>query len=95
MQPEGGSVMGEKGTQPIEAALKTYVGELTGFPDLTVDQPLLATGIIDSMDFVHILLFIERQFHVRIKPFDIYIEDFQTIAGMAKVVVNQLSKSCH
>ena len=76
----------------IEAELKSYLEGLTGVNGIVFDTPLISSGIIDSMDIIHVLLFIEGKFLIKIMPFEIYIEDFQTIRSMAKKIYNQLEK---
>ena len=50
------------------------------------DTDLLETGILDSFQFVELLLQLEQRFNLRIKIDDIDLEDLRTIARIARLV---------
>lgn len=50
------------------------------------DTDLLETGILDSFQFVELLLQLERHFDLRIKIDDIDLEDLRTLARIARLV---------
>ena len=51
------------------------------------DTDLLETGILDSFQFVELLLQLEQRFGVRIKIDDIDLDDLRTLARIARLVV--------
>jgi D-alanine--poly(phosphoribitol) ligase subunit 2 len=50
------------------------------------DADLLETGILDSFQFVELLVQLERRFGARIKIDDIDLDDLRTIARIARLV---------
>ena len=50
------------------------------------DTDLLESGILDSFQFVELLLCLEQNFSLRIKIDDIDLEDLRTLARIAKLV---------
>jgi len=50
------------------------------------DTDLLESGILDSFQFVELLLALEQNFSLRIKIDDIDLEDLRTLARIARLV---------
>ncbi len=50
------------------------------------DTDLLESGILDSFQFVELLLCLEQNFNLRIKIDDIDLEDLRTLARIARLV---------
>ena len=50
------------------------------------DTDLLESGILDSFQFVELLLCLEQNFSLRIKIDDIDLEDLRTLARIARLV---------
>ena len=50
------------------------------------DTDLLESGILDSFQFVELLLQLEQNFNLRIKIDDIDLEDLRTLARIARLV---------
>ena len=50
------------------------------------DTDLLESGILDSFQFVELLLQLEQRFNLRIKIDDIDLEDLRTLARIARLV---------
>jgi acyl carrier protein len=50
------------------------------------DTDLLESGILDSLQFVELLLKLEQNFNLRIKIDDINLEDLRTLARIARLV---------
>ena len=52
----------------------------------SADTDLLETGVLDSLQFVELLLQLEQNFDLRIKIDDIDLEDLRTLARIARLV---------
>lgn len=50
------------------------------------DTDLLETGILDSFQFVELLLQLEQQFDFRVRIEDIDLDDIRTLARIARLV---------
>ncbi len=74
----------------VEQCVKNYILKefLAGEdPDhLTTSTPLIATGILDSMAVVKLLLFIEERLGVTIAPHEATPENLGNIENIAKLV---------
>ena len=47
--------------------------------ELTFENDLLETGLIDSMGIVRLISFIEGEFGLKVPPEDMVVENFQSI----------------
>jgi acyl carrier protein len=54
------------------------LAEPNGF-DLSADDNLLLSGLIDSLGIVRLVAFIEAQFNVEVLPEDVTLDNFSTI----------------
>lgn len=50
------------------------------------DTDLLESGLLDSFQFVELLLQLERRFGVRVRIDDIELDDLRTLARIARMV---------
>lgn len=62
----------------IENDLLSGQGDL----QLTADEDLLTTGLIDSLGIMKLLAFLEEQFNVKVPAEDMTIENFMTVELM-------------
>ncbi|MCF7874378.1 MAG: hypothetical protein K9L87_00175 [Candidatus Omnitrophica bacterium] len=74
----------------IQKILKDFIIELLNERNILDNTALIESGLIDSLSIIHIVLFIESRFSCKLKPFDIQIDDFQTIKKMAIVVLKKI-----
>jgi acyl carrier protein len=67
----------------MESTINAYISsELVGKPELLPlknDSPLLASGILDSLSVLKLVLFLEDQFGVVIGAEDLIPENFETV----------------
>ena len=72
--------------------LKTYIAQdiLSG-KDIGLDEttPLLAWGIINSLEMIKLLRFIHQRFSVDIPPDKLIADSFTDIASIANLVLEQ------
>ncbi len=69
----------------MEAILIDYIkNELAANPDLelSADDDLLNTGLVDSMGVMRLIAFIEEEHSVTIPPQDLTIENFVSVAAI-------------
>ena len=50
-----------------------------GPPTLAPDAPLISSGLLDSMDMLRLIAFIEEQFGVVVESEDVTSENFETL----------------
>jgi acyl carrier protein len=52
------------------------------------EDDLLATGVLDSLTLIQLLVHLEERFGIRIPLNELQIEDVQSISAMARLVAN-------
>jgi acyl carrier protein len=79
--------------QEIKATLKTYIlKEFLPGEDpaaLTDTTALVTTGILDSIAVLKAVTFMENEFGITIEPFEAVVENLNTIADMARLVMSK------
>jgi acyl carrier protein len=58
---------------------------LVDLPELTVDQPLVSSGLLDSIDLIRLIGTLEERYDARVDDHDLRPENFETcrsISGM-------------
>ena len=80
--------------QEIEDSLIRGISSITSKPESSVapDKPLHELGI-DSLGFVEILVFIERNFNLQLISTDLTKKDFETIHNLASFIGKEQRKS--
>jgi len=73
----------------IEQTLLAFLREQFGVEPSSADANLIEGGILDSMMFVDLIVFIEERFGVVAELDDLEIENFATVAGMARFVIER------
>lgn len=76
-------------TQDIIAALSAYIGrDVLKQPkrEITLDEPLISSGLIDSFHLVDLSLFVEKQFGARIDDTELNADTFDTLAQLAALI---------
>jgi acyl carrier protein len=56
---------------------------------VAIDEPLLG-GLMDSVDLLNFVIFIEDEFEIRIDDSDVTKENFATISAVAELVTRRL-----
>jgi acyl carrier protein len=72
-----------------EQALLAFLRERFGVEPPSADVDLIEAGILDSMMFVDLIMFIEERFGVVAGLDDLEIENFSSVARMARFVTER------
>ena len=77
----------------VEARLLAFLHRELAPPGETVgrDDDLLGGEILDSIGVVRFAAFVEQDFGLSIRPADLVIENFRTVAVLAAFVRNELA----
>ena len=74
----------------MESLINAYISrELVNKPELLPlqnDTPLLASGILDSLALLSLLVFLEEEFNVPVDDFEVIPENFETIDSICAYV---------
>lgn len=57
--------------------------------ELTAEDDLLTTGLIDSLGVMQLINFVDETFMVSVAPEDVTIENFQTVNAIASYVARR------
>jgi acyl carrier protein len=76
--------------QPIEDALRHYIAETIlfsskGYP-YADNASLLENGVIDSMNVIELVVFLEEQFDIKVNDHEIVPDNFDSISQLAAFV---------
>ncbi len=69
--------------------LKNFVFE--GNENLSDDQSLLKSGVVDSTGVLELIAFVEEEFHVHIEDNELVADNFDTIDRVAACVTGKLT----
>ncbi len=58
--------------------------------DITAEEELLSSGLIDSITIMKVIAFIEETYEVKVPPQDMVIENFNTVQSMSDYLKGQL-----
>lgn len=74
----------------IEPKIRTFIAENILFSDkgypYADDASFLNEGIVDSMNMLQVVTFVEKQFHIRIADEDITPDNFDSVSRLAAYV---------
>ncbi|MCX5701027.1 MAG: acyl carrier protein [Candidatus Omnitrophica bacterium] len=79
--------MGEKNTKEIEERICRRLASILSCPvsKIKSDLPLHTLGV-DSLSFVELLVFIEKEFNIKLMESGIDKEDFKTVRSLATCI---------
>jgi acyl carrier protein len=72
--------------QEVARFIGTELGQVDSDDDLTADTPLIQSGLIDSLSLFRVIDFLEKTFGVQIRPEEIVLENFASIADMERFI---------
>jgi acyl carrier protein len=79
----------------VKDQIREFVREAAqrkGVSEVTDDQSLVESGVIDSLGIFRLVAFLEESFRVRIGDEEIVGENFESIAGIERFVLNKLNR---
>jgi acyl carrier protein len=77
----------------IKDPIREYIQECakyTGVTGLADDASLIETGVLDSLQLVRVVSFLEETFGVTIADEEIIPKNFESIDGMERFVISRL-----
>ena len=76
-------------TDPLQAELTALFTKRLGVEVPSPDTDLLATGRLDSVGFVELLVQLEKRFGLRVELDDVEVENFRSLATIAAYIANR------
>ena len=72
------------------ATIRNYIEEnLLDGEAIDNETDLIMSGVIDSLDIVHLITFIQKEFELKIPPTEITVENFSSISKIADYLQQQ------
>ena len=76
----------------IRAKIRAFILASINLPDLTDDDNLFESGIVNSLFAVELMTFLEKTFRIEVGPDDLDIANFQSIEASAEFVTRKKSQ---
>ena len=73
----------------IRAKIRAFILASINLPDLSDDDNLFESGIVNSLFAVELMTFLEKTFGVEVTPDDLEISNFQSIEASADFVTRK------
>lgn len=77
----------------VSNEIKEYL--LTKFPhdvtDISLEQSIIHTGLVDSISLVMVILYLEERFQISFSEKDLSPDYFDTISGMSNLVISKIN----
>lgn len=70
----------------IKEKIKTFLSRFIRNHDIAYDEDIFASGFINSMFAMQLVMFVEKEFQIAVDNEDLEIENFSTIAALASLV---------
>ena len=72
--------------QENKARVREFISRFVGENGLQDDEDIFASGFVNSMFAMQLVLFVEQQFKITIEDEDLDLENFKTINAIAYLV---------
>ncbi|MBI4523200.1 MAG: acyl carrier protein [Deltaproteobacteria bacterium] len=77
-------------TEKISAFLRAKFPPGRNGDSIDPNQSLLSAGLIDSLGILKLIAFIEEEFAIELQPDEINLENFDSLAAIARTVESHL-----
>lgn len=58
--------------------------------EISLDESLIASGLIDSFSLVDLALMVEEQFHVRIEDYELNSDTFDNLDQLSEIILSRI-----
>ncbi|SDE78862.1 Acyl carrier protein [Pricia antarctica] len=77
-------------TDKIISYIKTEIS-MEPVDDIDLEEDLLGNGIVDSLGMMQLVVFLEKEFKVKIAPEDMTVENFNTVSSISEYLSTKLN----
>ncbi|MEM7201065.1 MAG: acyl carrier protein [Planctomycetota bacterium] len=72
-------------TDPVPE-LRAFLQRYAAAADVGAEQDLFATGVVDSLQLIELMVFIERTFAIKVRADELDRDRFRTLAATARFI---------
>ena len=73
----------------IKQRLTQFVTNYVRRDELEADEDIFATGLVNSLFAMQLVMFIEKEFNIQVENEDLELDNFRTINSMAGLVARK------
>ncbi|HEY3366488.1 MAG TPA: acyl carrier protein [Symbiobacteriaceae bacterium] len=77
----------------IKARVRSFLSRFFRKYELQDDEDIFSLGVVNSLFAMQLVLFIEKQFGVKVENQDLNLNNFRTIAAIASFVESKQAKA--
>jgi methoxymalonate biosynthesis acyl carrier protein len=70
----------------VKARLRAFVGSHVGSPQFPDDADIFRSGYVNSLFAMQLVMFIEKEFSLKVEGRDLKLANFQSIAAIAALI---------
>lgn len=74
----------------IEAKLRKFLAKYFRKHELQTDEDMFALGFVNSLFAMQLVMFLEKEFGIRIETKDLDLENFRSINNIIKLIETKL-----
>ncbi len=63
----------------IDSAVRNFLGQFVSDPDVDGDHDLFASGMVNSLFAMQLVLFVEKEYGIRVANEDLDYENFKSV----------------
>lgn len=75
--------------EEAKVKIKSFIGRYIRIPDLSDDVDIFASGLVNSLFAMQLVMFLEKEFKISISNEDIDLNNFRTINAISKLIENK------
>lgn len=77
--------------QDIKEKIKVFLSKFFRKREQNDDEDIFATGAANSLFAMQLILFLEKEFNIRVENSDMDIENFKTINSISRFVAKKIA----
>ena len=74
-----------------QAEITAYMSSIAGNAELTAQTDLIASGLIDSLTMMDLIVFIETNYDIRLDFSDLTPENMRTVSAISRLIENRMN----
>lgn len=75
--------------EPTGVTIHTFLSRYCGSRNLLEDDDIFAMGFVSSVVAVQLVLFLEKEFGVKVENEDLDLDNFRSIAAMCRLIARK------